>query len=166
MIFSFSLISIVWRLRLSRSPRRLISLCPLCNYKALSADLQDGPPRKNRKIFQKTMEKMNALHEKDGTHQKTAIKPAFVKKQKNPCTALSGPAQGGKVLLQQLLAGVSGTLEELSAVGLDHAGVGQRSQLRVDGAFGQNGQVMLCGHLVHMLSPNTLMCLPQSGQTI
>jgi hypothetical protein len=37
-------------------------------------------PRKNRKIFQKTMEKMNALHEKDGTHQKTAIKPAFVKK--------------------------------------------------------------------------------------
>jgi hypothetical protein len=48
----------------------LISLWPLCYYKALSADLQDGPLRKNRKIFQNTMEKMNALHEKDGTHQK------------------------------------------------------------------------------------------------
>jgi hypothetical protein len=33
------------------------------------------------------MEKMNALHEKDGTHQKIAIKPAFVKKQKIPAPA-------------------------------------------------------------------------------
>ena len=44
-------------------------------------------PAKNRKIFQNTMEKMNALHEKDGTHQKIAIKPAFVKKQKIPAPA-------------------------------------------------------------------------------
>ena len=85
------------------------------------------------------MEKMNALHEKDGTHQKNCDKTCFCKETKNPCTGSEQAVQGGKVLLQQLLAGVSGTLEELSAVGLDHTGVGQRSQLRVDGAFGQNG---------------------------
>ena len=60
-------------------------------------------------------------------HIKNSDKTCFCKETKNPCTALSGPVQGGKVLLQQLLAGVGGTLEELSAVGLDHAGVGQRS---------------------------------------
>ena len=74
---------------------------------------------------------------KTGHIKKIAIKPAFVKKQKIPAPAQNRRCRGGKVLLQQLLAGVSGTLEELSAVGLDHAGVGQRSQLRVDGRSGR-----------------------------
>ena len=44
--------------------------------------------------------------------------------QKIPRTGQRKTVQGNEVLLQQLLAGVSGALEELSAVGLDHAGVG------------------------------------------
>ena len=32
------------------------------------------------------MEKMNALHEKDGTHQKNCDKTCFCKETKNPCT--------------------------------------------------------------------------------
>ena len=46
-------------------------------------------------------------------HIKNSDKTCFCKETKNPCTALSGPVQGGKVLLQQLLAGVGGTLEKL-----------------------------------------------------
>ena len=54
------------------------------------------------------------------------------------------------LLLQQLLAGIGGTLKVLAGVGLDHAGIGAGSQLGVDGALGQHGQAVLCGHLIHM----------------
>ena len=44
-------------------------------------------------------------------------------------------------------------------------GIAGGRQSRIHRQLGENVQIMFLGNLIHWLSPNTEMCLPQSGHT-
>ena len=81
------------------------------------------------------------------------------------CKRGMGPGFQNEKLLQQLGYSVCCAVQIIPGKGFNHAGVRLFGKFGVQRHFGQHGQGYFLPVSSTWLSPNTLICLPQSGQS-